>query len=260
MAATQRIVIYTCITGGYDDLLEPLAVDPEVDYICVSDRAIPADSVWKHMPLPFETGDDSAKNRYVKMHPHLLFPGYDISVYVDGNIQVVSTVAALAREAMGFASIALYQHSFRNCVYAEAVECAALGHDWRWRISAQMQRYRREGFPSGRGLFEGNVIIRNNRSPEIAHLMDLWWDEYRRYARRDQLSLTYLSWKTAVSIYNLGSSDPRGARTTFSLQKIHVNNSPLVRLRRATNRRLLALGLFKVPTVGEPWPCAHSDE
>jgi hypothetical protein len=251
MACAQRVVVYTCITGGYDELLEPLAVDPEVDYVCVSENPAPANSVWRHMRLPRDTGNDAVNSRYVKMHPHILFPDHDISIYVDGNIHIVSSVESFALAAMKHASVALYQHSFRKCVYEEAEECAILGYDWRWRISGQMQRYRREGFPFGWGLFECNVIIRNTHDLELVRLMNMWWDEYCGYVKRDQLSLTYLSWKNSIPIHNLGLSDPRGAKNTFALQKTHIKSYPLVRLRRAVNRRLLALGFYKIPTDDE---------
>jgi len=251
MDRMQRVVIYTCIVGGYDDLLEPLVVEPEADYICVSDVPVPAGSSWKHIPLPCDMGNDVANNRYVKMHPHVLFPDHAVSIYIDGNIRLISAVVPLAVAAMSQASVALYQHSFRDCIYEEAVECAALGYDWRWRISGQMQRYRHDGFPAKWGLFECNVIIRNTHDPEIVRLMNLWWGEYCGFVKRDQLSLTYLAWKNSIPINNLGPSDPRGAKKNFALQKVHMNNSPLVRLRRAVNRRLLALGFFQIPTVAE---------
>lgn len=245
MVVNQRMVVYTCITGGYDELLEPLVTEPGVDYICVSCTPPQPGSVWRHLPLPPDTGDAVATSRYVKMHPHILFPQHDISIYVDGNIKLLAPVAELASESMRHASIALYGHTFRNCVYEEALECSILGYDWHWRIAAQMKRYRRDGFPTGWGLFEGNVIIRNHHNPDMIRLMKMWWNEYSNGVRRDQLSLTYLAWKTSTTIYNLGPSDPRGVKAIFSLDKIHSGSSLLRRIRRAINWRLIYFGFVK---------------
>lgn len=247
MVIKKRIAVYTCVTNGYDELMEPLDFEDDVDYLYFSDKPLPERSAWKCVTLPYDFKNGQLNNRYVKMHPHLLLPGHDITVYVDGNIKIVSSVSELVEKSMNRASIALYKHSFRNCIYKEAEECAAIGHDWRWRISAQMKRYRREGFPVGWGLFEGNVIIRDNRSKEMVRLMELWWKEFCRYVRRDQLSLTYLAWKNSVPIYCLGPSDPRGAQTIFGLHKIHEMNSLAIRLRRFVNRWLRNLGLFEIP-------------
>lgn len=241
--ALKHLLIYTCIAGGYDELLEPLVVEPGVDYVCVSDESPRPGSVWRQISLPLNMGDAASSSRYVKMHPHVLFPQYDISIYIDGNIQLLAPVTDLALEAMDYASIALYQHSFRNCIYEEARECSAIGHDWHWRIAAQMNRYRKDGFPAGQGLFEGNVIIRSNGSPDVARLMEMWWKEYLGGVRRDQLSLTYLAWKCSTRIYNLGPSDPRDIRAFFSLHKIHSGHSLLTKFRGIINRRILQLDL-----------------
>lgn len=244
----QRIVIYTCITRGYDTLLEPLIVEPGIDYVCVSDRPVQAGSVWQHLPLPFNTARGAINNRYVKMHPHILFPDHDISVYVDGNIQIISAVTSYILAAMEHQSLALYQHPYRNCIYAEARECSLIGHDWQWRIATQMARYRQDGFPFNWGLFEGNVIIRDLHDPPTSRLMECWWNEYCKFVKRDQLSLTYLAWKMSVPIHNLGPSDPRGAHKIFSLKNIHADNSLLVRLRRTINRKFERFRWFKIPT------------
>lgn len=252
MAVIKRIAIYTCITGGYDELLEPLVVEPGVDYICVSERSPHPGSVWRHLPLEFDVGDVAANSRFVKMHPHILFPNYDITIYVDGSIQVCGMVRSLALQIMEHSDIALYQHMYRNCIYSEAIECSAIGHDWHWRIFKQMNRYRSERFPANFGLYEAGVLIRNNKSPNISSLMEMWWDEYMSGVRRDQLSLTYLAWKSSVMVYNLGPSDPRMAQSIFSLRKIHSNHSLLTRIRGIINRRILSI-CHKCESINERW-------
>ena len=42
-----KVVVYTCITGGYDELLEPIFRNNDFDYYVVTDMNIPTDSVWK---------------------------------------------------------------------------------------------------------------------------------------------------------------------------------------------------------------------
>lgn len=236
MTTRMNIIVYTCIVDGYDDLLEPVCVDTDIDYYCVSERPVHPGSLWRHIPISTCYSDPAATNRYVKMHPHEFFPDADLSIYVDGNIRIVSSPVALVQKAMSQASIALYQHFSRNCVYDEAAECSAVGHDWLWRVNAQMERYRQDGFNAGSGLFEGNVIIRRHNQPQIIQLMDLWWAEYLGGVKRDQLSLPYLLWKTATPVYNLGVSDQRCGRTVFSLDSIHRRQPFATKVRGIINR------------------------
>lgn len=244
MALINRTVIYTCITEGYDDLLEPTCADPDIAYYCVSDRPVSPGSIWRHIPIKRRFSNPAAANRYVKMHPHEYFPDADVSIYVDGNIRIVASPAALAQDAMDHASIALYRHFSRNCIFDEAAECTAVGHDWLWRITAQMKRYRQDGYPAGKGLFEGNVIIRRHNQPDIIRLMNLWWGEYLGGVKRDQLSLPYLLWKTATPVCNLGVSDHRNDRAFFSLESIHSSQSLATKVRGIINRRIMHCSSF----------------
>lgn len=228
----ERLVVYTCVTAAYDDIMPPLIVEPAIDYVCFTDQPVDGLPVWVHASLPIDTGNAAANNRFVKMHPHLLFPDHEISVYIDGNIQPVGGIADLARSAMERGNIALYQHPLRDCIYAEAAACAEIGHDWPWHIAAQMRRYRRDGFPPKSGLFEANVIIRRHHAPEVRILMDAWWQAYRSGVPRDQLSLTYVAWKTGVKITSLGPSDPRGEQRHFVLKNTPRTRRPMrIRLR-----------------------------
>ena len=90
----ERVVIYTCIIGGYDELRQPLMPCSDVDYICfvgpgekTSDRI----GVWQirelavgDIPSGSRKGrkglDAALLSRYPKMHPHVLLPEYDASL------------------------------------------------------------------------------------------------------------------------------------------------------------------------------------
>jgi hypothetical protein len=214
------LVVYTCIAGDYDELLPP-ATEIGVDYICFTDRMIQDSKGWKVLPLPVAASDNFLASRYVKMHPHLLFPNHAYSVYVDGNVRIKSPLSPLVLGAMDRGAIAMYRHLYRNCLYAEARECAALGYDWVWRIARQVAAYAVKGFPAEWGLFEANVIIRNNRDPHLIPLMEAWWQELTHGVRRDQLSLGFLSWQLGVPIVDLGESDPRIGQELFVLNPEH---------------------------------------
>lgn len=238
--SAERIVVYTCVTAGYDDLQRPANIEPGVDYVCITDNPSIASGVWKAMPLPVKTGDAVADSRFPKMHPHRLFPEHHISVYVDGNIEPLAGVEALARTAMAQGNIALYEHPFRDCVYAEALECSAIGFDWHWRIAAQTARYRLTRFPPNHGLYEAGIIIRRHHSAEISSLMQAWWGAYLSGVRRDQLSLPYVAWKSGIEIISLGKSDIRGGGRHFAMRAQHNGRRALARRARGwLNRRVL---------------------
>jgi hypothetical protein len=238
--SNKNLVVYTCITGGYDELLPPRKIEPDIDYICFTDQASLRIAGWEMRPIPRELGGYALANRFAKMHPHILFPEYEYSIYVDGNIEIVGDLRSLSQSALKHSDIALYEHPFRDCIYLEASECAAIGYDWWWRIENQMNTYKENGYPTESGLFECCVIIRRHSVNSVKQLMEAWWNAYQNGIKRDQLSFPYLAWKLCIQVQNLGKSDPRFSRSHFSLSVSHRQAAKLrTRLRGFINRKLL---------------------
>lgn len=233
----DKVAVYTCIAGDYDELLEPSNNESGADYFCFSDRQFPHSGRWKLLPLPAAHGDSVLDSRFVKMHPHLLFPEHSCSVYVDGNVQIRGKVSVLGRSALQDGVLAMYVHPFRDCIFDEARECAALGHDWFWRIRDQMDRYAAAGFPAHYGLLEANVLIRRHHDSRLIHLMEAWWREFTGGVRRDQLSLAFLLWKYNFPVVNLGESDARFAQEYLvAMLKHRKQTSLLGKFRRKVNK------------------------
>jgi Protein of unknown function (DUF616) len=242
MALIDRVVVYTCITDGYDELLGPRILEPEVDYICFTDRLNTDPKGWTLREIPGQFSHPALANRYAKMHPHVLFPQHQLSVYIDGYIQPVTGVADFARQAAARGDIAFFEHPFRRSIFEEATVCCVIGHDWHRRIARQMRSYAAEGFPAKHALFEGGIIVRRHHTPGSIAFMEAWWQAYCSGVRRDQLSLPYVSWKTGIPVVNLGPSDARGEQRHFHLTGLHKSKvTPLVRLRGWLNRRMLQL-------------------
>ena len=79
----NRRVIYTSVTGNYDALPQPLVVNPNYDYICVTDyEKEQADGVWRFMKNPNRNVDLKRRSVWARLHPHLLFKDYDYSLYI----------------------------------------------------------------------------------------------------------------------------------------------------------------------------------
>lgn len=247
-----KVIVYSCITGDYEEPIQNHNLNNEIDYIFfVEDHFSKFIHKWEKSfitdstKISYKTEYDilenfhhKEKNRFIKMHPHLFLPPHDLSIYIDGNIEVLSDLRVLIEKVMeSEGNIFLYQHPLRNCIYDEALACVETANEYIWRISRQMKRYRTEGFPENQGLFEGNVIVRKNDT-QVKELMKFWWEEYKNGAKRDQLSLVYCSYKLKIPINSLGLSNVRSDNVDFFLdlskreRKIKLENH-LVRFSNA---------------------------
>ena len=217
-----KIAVYTCIVGHYDDLIEPFYVEPCVDYYVFTDMDCPKTSVWKKIDITqfedYANLTPSQLNRKIKMMPFAYLPDYDYSIYIDGNVEIVSSVSPLIAE-MGPHSFGVHYHRSRDCIYDEKERVLYLKKTDKEITKKQIKAYKKESFPHHYGLYENSILIRKHHDAETCHLMETWWKEYLKYPTRDQLSLPYVIWKTGYdrkSIHILGKNwflNPRFNKT-----------------------------------------------
>lgn len=238
----NNTVVYTCVTGGYDEILPPKSIEEGIDYVCLTDDQSIACPGWEKRIIAFDGFDSPMLNRFAKINPHIFFPNYERSIYVDGNIEIVGGIRSFVNYALVNNDIALYNHPFRNCIYKEAVECASIGYEWNYRIARQVNSYAKAEYPKNNGMYECGVVARRHNEKKIIELMDAWWVTYVNGVRRDQISLPYLAWKIGVEIENMGNSDFRFDRKNFSITLKHRKKRGLIaRLRGNINRRTLKM-------------------
>ena len=191
-------VVYTCITGDYDKLIEPKVYSNDFDYICFTDNPNLKSNTWLVKPLPEETEGLSQvkKQRYVKINAHKVLPEYDLSIWVDGNVLIKGDL----NEFIGLTltddtSVYVPQHPLRNCLYDEAKAVVSMKKDVREIVNPQMERYKADGFPKDYGLLQSNILLRIHNDDNCIRLMEAWFNELKDNSHRDQLSFNYVLWK-----------------------------------------------------------------
>ncbi len=197
----SKSVIYTCISNDYDDIGELEAygyVNPEWDYVCYTDNQEHISrgqiGIWEVRPLQYDKSDVSRNNRWHKMHPHLLFPEHDESIYIDANINILTDFLFREIERIG-GDFVLPRHFKNQCIYHEYQDVLAGRLDDAELIERERRLVEQAGMPTNYGFMENNILYRRHHQPEIVRMMEEWWDMLVNYAKRDQLSLAYLFWK-----------------------------------------------------------------
>ena len=87
-------VVYTVITGDYDVINEPEIGESGLSYVLLTDKEKPDyNGRWEIRIIDNPDNLDNVRlSRYPKMFPHIFFPEYDYSVYVDGSIAIKVSV------------------------------------------------------------------------------------------------------------------------------------------------------------------------
>lgn len=191
-------VVYTCITGGYDSLIEPKQITQGFDYICFTDNPLLTSTTWDVRPMPegLENLSKVKQQRYVKLNPHKFFSEYTMSVWVDGNIAIKGDLNEFIDLILtGDTSVYVPQHPTRSCIYEESKAVLGMRKDVKEIVNPQMERYKAEGFPKDYGLLQSNILLRIHNDNNCVRLMEAWFNELKDNSHRDQLSFNYVLWK-----------------------------------------------------------------
>ena len=192
----MKKVVYTALTGSYDALEQHKYVNPEYDYICFSNdfgdkKKI---GIWTIRKIDYPSDDKQLQSRFPKLQPHEVLPEYDISLYVDANVNILTPylfrrIDELMKEDVKLAGV---KHQFRDCLYEEGYRVWIGGVDKNIdAIRRQLSYYKQDGFPRHFGMYEANVIFRQHNAPLIIKQCNEWWRLRLNYSKRDQLGYSY---------------------------------------------------------------------
>lgn len=206
----KKCVVYTCITNDYDILKKYKCFDTEnCDYICFVDTNLtsPIPSEWKVINIsPFVKylGYDNPPDftriaRFFKTHPHLFFENYDYSIWVDGNIDMLTSPIELIKLIPKNEFLLVPEHPLRKCIYEEVEACKKLNKDSADVLNNMKEFLITEGFPKDVGLVQSNVLVRKHKEKTCINLMEQWWEFIKTKSKRDQVSFNYLIWKNHLT-------------------------------------------------------------
>ena len=215
-------VVYSATTGGYDDVPRVLYADNKMDYILFTDnkKLIKKKKigVWKIKKIRYSKLDNTKNARWHKTHPHILFPEYNESIWIDSNIEVLSDKLFKTIEQKK-ASLLVPLHNLRECIYEECLAVEILKKEEVQNIEKMKNFLIEKGMPKHYGLNETGIIYRKHNSKEIIKLMEEWWYFIENYTKRDQLSFSYVLFTNGIKVKDISINNIREDRENFILKR-----------------------------------------
>lgn len=198
-------VIFTVLTGGYDNLIDPLVISEGWDYICFTDDPKIKSDVWKIIQIENENSLSAYKiARVYKLNPHKYLDKYDISIHIDCNARIIYDLNKLEDEIINKnVDINLAKHRHRNCLYQEAGACITFNRGNKQEILNQVEEYKSKGMPENFGLYSCGFQYRNLKSERLEEFSNEWVNQILKYSVRDQISFPYVLWKIGNIKINL---------------------------------------------------------
>ncbi|MFN8523340.1 MAG: DUF616 domain-containing protein [Chloroflexota bacterium] len=180
----MRVVVITAITGRRDRLKDRQNVEG-ADFVAFADRAYRS-STWDVRPAASLFRDPVRNAKIHKVLPHLYFPDYDYSLWIDGSVELVDPAPLLVERYLGDRDLVFGRHPVHNSVEDELTACYREVFDDPALIQAQESSISARDATLGAPL--AGVILRRH-CPSVTRFNDAWWALICRWSRRDQLSV-----------------------------------------------------------------------
>lgn len=143
----------------------------------------------------------------LKLLPHLYFKEYDVSLWIDGNIELTGQpVLPIVEEYLKDVNFALLTHptnclnlGFNVAFLSKEAQICIDQKKFGWeKIAPQVERYKKEGCPDTLEVPACCILLRRHNAPDVVEFDKLWWEEIQKESTRDQISFPYLAWKTKL--------------------------------------------------------------
>lgn len=199
----EKVIVYSVMIGDYDEVLDPVYVSDNCDYILFTDNVNVKTKIWKvHLIQSDKNYSKKWNVCYYKFLVHRILPRqYNYSIYVDASILICGDIIQLFQYLNNNVCLAMIKHRIRCSMKQEIDICIE------WKViqektgQKQYQDYIDKGFPDDLGLVEAGVLIRKHSDVKVQKVMETWFDEFTKYPTRDQFSIMYSIWKNAMKNY-----------------------------------------------------------
>ena len=222
----MKKVIYTCITGEYDDACAHTYLDDSWDYVMFTDNqyllTMPRYMHWEIRPLQFNKMSNVKNARWHKINAHIIFPEYNYSLWIDANIVIQSgdffeRINGIINSDV---NISVPLHPLRNCIYDEAKTIKDLKIDNKNTVNREMQKLHCWHYPKDNGLNETCIMLRQHNNKKIKRAQKRWWYMVKNYSKRDQLSYNWAMWRGGIKTMPMYSR-PGEHRKSHELLFVH---------------------------------------
>jgi len=180
------IIVYTCITNGYDEFVPSNYYHPHVRYVCFHDGSIDTTiEPWEYIKLDLDIDCPRRLSFYPKANPHLFFPEGSKTIWIDACYQQTSTFLKVSRTCFPFTII---RHPSKFTYYDEILEgflCAFFSFDDAIILTQKLKEagydFRKYSSPLG-------TILWRTITPEIIKFNETWYEWSLIGCNRDQIA------------------------------------------------------------------------
>ncbi len=199
--AKEKICVYSCITGNYDNVNE-IKKEKDIDYYLFTNNKKVKSATWKVIYIENDTLSNVVLARKIKILGHpLINDNYDIALWMDGAVSFNTKIKDFIDHFMTEDDVFVaFKHGTRNTVKEECEACVRYRKEDKEKIKNILDFYKQENYPDNNGLVESTVYIKRLKDQKVQETMKLWFSMIENFTKRDQLSFNYCIYKTGLKV------------------------------------------------------------
>ena len=197
----NKICVYTCITGDYDDIKEIKNIEKGIDYYLFTNNKKISSNTWKVVYIEDKELSNVLLARKTKILGNDIVNKYDVALWMDAAVEFTKDINDFIRTYLkSNYDFACFKHGIRSSILEEMDACLRFRKESIEKIDNLKSFYKKEKYNYDNGLIESTVYIKKPKNNEVKKTMDIWFDMVKNYTKRDQLSFNYAISKTNIKI------------------------------------------------------------
>ena len=227
-----KIAVYSANIGGYEQFYDHMEQSVPYDHIVFTDRGV-VDNTGR-IKYRKVTKPDSVSNhvayKKLKMLPEKFLPGYDITIWIDGNMRMASPffieemVSMLGDGYFAAASHCMaYINQKRYDLYDEVEASIADGNYSEEPFDKLVEYAKNSGYLPHHGLWLSGLLVRTPGAARLNHVWHSLTEQFSTKRPQCQATLSLAHYLTGSDIVTLGDN---GFVYTTYLMDIDCHNSP----------------------------------
>ena len=177
-----KVVIYSCLIGNYDNI-SSFEKQKGFDYFLFTDQKI-ENTNWTILPIPkyvekFKISNVK-KQRFIKIHPHIFFKKYDLSLYIDANYVIKGDLKDFLINTLNpIDNIYISHLQFGRTLELSIKSAIRNKLDKLEVLNNTFKRYDYKILKE-QGIVNSGLIIRKHNNIDCVKLMEEWWKEIEK--------------------------------------------------------------------------------
>ena len=182
------IIFYTCVTNGYDKIVQPYC-DANSRFVCFYDDGVePEAKGWEYIPLTVPGTCPVRRSYHPKHCPHLYFEEGDTVVWVDASYEITEALVNESKIILKDCDFALQEHPSKRTLLAEFGKLYEKGFSTEEEIISMANKIKQIGYSLDEYNQTINSVIWRVLTPEVITWCEVWRQWYDIGVNRDQVS------------------------------------------------------------------------